>query len=250
MIKGKMWTPTPDGQEQFAPETLAAAVFMDETGEQTLLDALGGVEGIPGPPGPQGEPGPQGPAGATGPKGDKGDNGDRGDPGPQGVQGPTGTQGPEGPRGLQGIQGPQGTTGATGATGPTGPQGVKGDKGDTGATGATGATGPQGPQGATGPQGPQGPQGPAGPTLSLNQQGICWGSSDCSASNGRIISFPFTFAGTPVVIASWSKTGANVSGEFNALKVHSITTAGCTVIAGGSLPSSLQNFQWIAIGPR
>ncbi len=118
MKQGKMWAMGPTGQEQFVPETLAAAVYMDEAGTKTLPQALEEIELIPGP---------QGPPGADGP------------------QGPTGPAGPAGPTGPTGPAGPKGDTGATGATGPTGPAGPKGD---TGATGATGPTGPQGPAGS------------------------------------------------------------------------------------------------------
>ena len=335
MIQRKLWTPTPDGQEQLAPETLAAAVFMDETGEQTLLDALGSVEGIPGPVGPQGETGPQGIPGPVGPPGATGSKGDTGPQGPAGAQGIQGPQGIPGPIGATGAQGSKGDTGATGPQGPagtTGPKGDKGDKGDpgpqgpkgdpgsagpAGATGPagltgpqgikgdTGATGAQGPAGPTGPQGPQGIQGPAGSaasvtkanveavltgtltshthtpahigaapashghnlpdlggTLPLNKGGT-GGTDRLAAYNGLGIchgygtvattpvyfNFPISYAGPPIVVACWSKTGGNISGDWGALKVHSVTATGFGINAGGSNPSTAQQFHWIAIGP-
>ena len=147
MKHGKMWSIGQNGQEQFAPETIAAAVYMDEAGTKTLSQALEEVEQIPGPPGP---PGADGPPGATGPKGDTGATGPVGPQGPQGIQGMVGPQGLQGIQGLVGPKGDKGDKGDTGDTGPVGPQGPIGPKGDTGATGATG------------PQGPMGPQGPAG----------------------------------------------------------------------------------------
>ncbi len=63
MKQGKMWSMEANGQEQFAPETLASAVYMDETGQKTVAQALDEIELTPGPTGPAGPTGPQGPAG-------------------------------------------------------------------------------------------------------------------------------------------------------------------------------------------
>ena len=60
----------PSGQEQFIPETLASAVYMDEAGTQTLPEKLAELEGgVVGPPGPVGPVGPSGPVGPVGPPG-------------------------------------------------------------------------------------------------------------------------------------------------------------------------------------
>ena len=66
----------PGGQEQFAPETLASAVYMDEARTQTLPEKLAELEGsVVGPPGPVGPAGPVGPVGPAGPPGADGADG-------------------------------------------------------------------------------------------------------------------------------------------------------------------------------
>jgi hypothetical protein len=66
MRQGKLYA---NGQEQLMPETLAAAVYMDETCEKTLPEALEEIELTPGPPGPPGPPGEDGAPGQVGPAG-------------------------------------------------------------------------------------------------------------------------------------------------------------------------------------
>ena len=64
MVHKKMWVMTPGGQVQCVPETLASAVYMDETGQKNLLQALQEIELTPGPEGPPGPPGADGAPGS------------------------------------------------------------------------------------------------------------------------------------------------------------------------------------------
>lgn len=79
--------------------------------------------------------------------------------------------------------------------------------------------------------------------------GIVSGTGSASASTSTI-SYGVTFTAVPQVFAVWSTTGAIVSGAWGALKIHTKTTTGFSVAAGGSLPSTAQPIDWVAIGPR
>lgn len=83
-----------------------------------------------------------------------------------------------------------------------------------------------------------------------NGLGICHGYGTCSTANSNnTFYFPITFAGPPIVIACWATTEGNVSGDWGALKVHDITATSFAINAAGSLPSTVQGFHYIAIGP-
>jgi hypothetical protein len=320
--QGKMYK---NGAEQFAPETLAAAVFMTDGGK-TLLQAvedgdLGG--GTEGPPGPTGPVGPEGP---PGPKGDTGATGPKGDTGPTGPKGDTGAQGPPGSDAsvtkvnvetvLTGTLTSHTHTPATIGAAPASHTHTKANITDfptsmpasdvyawakaaskptytnteVGAAAAShnhtkanitdfpasmpasdvyswakAASKPAYSAAEVGAAASShdhdlsvlsgvldlanGGTGGTTRQSAYNGLGICHGYNDCSSSQGRIVTFPITFSGPPIVVACWATTGGNVSGAYGALKVHSITATGFTCIAGGSIPSSLTGFHWIAIGP-
>lgn len=79
--------------------------------------------------------------------------------------------------------------------------------------------------------------------------GIISGSGTAYAS-GTAISYGITFTAVPQVFATWSTTAGVVAGAWGVLKVYSKTTTGFTIAAGGTLPSTAQGIDWVAIGPR
>lgn len=122
--------------------------------------------------------------------------------------------GPEGPQGPRGEQGPQGPTG------PQGPQGVQGVQG------VPGPEGPQGPQGETGPEGPAG-----GTSVEVD-----YGFETGVGTSGKEVTFTTNFTGVPEVVA--------VAGQATvAVRVHSITQTGCTVVCS----QSNGQIHWIAV---
>jgi hypothetical protein len=216
-----MWTN--DGHDQFMPETLAAAVLMNETGGETLLDKIHDLELGVGSQGEPGKQGPIGPAGPTGPVGPQGIQGPTGPAGPQGIQGPVGPKGDIGNTGAQGIQGP------VGLTGPTGPTGPKGD------TGAVGPTGPAGPQGDPGPQGIQGLPGAIGadghtPTLAE----IGGAAAVHSHTKANITDFPATMPPT-----AHTHTKANIT-DFG--HTHTPAEAGAAAASHTHVKANITDF--------
>lgn len=55
------------------------------------------------------------------------------------------------------------------------------------------------------------------------------------------------FTSVPKVVASYSTTGSNWSGDNGALKIYSKTTTGAIIIVGGSFNTS-RAIDWIAFG--
>jgi hypothetical protein len=51
----------------------------------------------------------------------------------------------------------------------------------------------------------------------------------------------------PLVFVTYATTGGNWSGDNGAIKVHSKTTAGCSIVVGGSF-STGRAVDWFAIG--
>lgn len=77
---------------------------------------------------------------------------------------------------------------------------------------------------------------------------VC-GSVNVSASTAGAIDYSSAgFSAVPQVIVSYATTGSNISGDWGALKVYAKTASVCSVLAGGSAPSSAQPVDWVAIG--
>lgn len=83
-------------------------------------------------------------------------------------------------------------------------------------------------------------------TLSIGGMKILTGNNTCSATTAAEITFTEgTFTSEPTIIATWNTPN---EGNFGALKIREATKNGFKVIAGGSLPSAPNKFNWIAIG--
>ena len=77
---------------------------------------------------------------------------------------------------------------------------------------------------------------------------VAHGSGSVSGSSALTINYSAAgFTSVPHVVASYSTTGSNWSGDNGALKIYSKTTTGATIIVGGSFNTS-RNIDWIAIG--
>ena len=77
---------------------------------------------------------------------------------------------------------------------------------------------------------------------------VAYGSGSVSGNSALSINYNSAgFTSVPCVIASYSTTGSNWSGDNGALKIYSKTTTGATIIVGGSFNTS-RNIDWIALG--
>ena len=77
---------------------------------------------------------------------------------------------------------------------------------------------------------------------------VAYGSGSVSGNSALSISYSGAgFTSIPCVVVSYSTSSGNWSGDNGALKVHSKTTTGATIIVGGSF-NTLRNVDWIAIG--
>lgn len=77
---------------------------------------------------------------------------------------------------------------------------------------------------------------------------VAYGSGSVSGSSALTINYSSAgFTAVPCVIASYSTTGSNWSGDNGALKIYNKTTTGATIIVGGSFNTS-RNIDWVAIG--
>ena len=77
---------------------------------------------------------------------------------------------------------------------------------------------------------------------------VAHGSGSVSGNSALTINYSAAgFTSVPHVVASYSTTGSNWSGDNGALKIYSKTTTGATIIVGGSFNTS-RNIDWIAIG--
>jgi len=77
---------------------------------------------------------------------------------------------------------------------------------------------------------------------------VAYGSGSVSGNSALSINYSSAgFTSVPCVVASYSTTGTNWSGDNGALKIYSKTTTGATIIVGGSFNTS-RNIDWIAIG--
>lgn len=77
---------------------------------------------------------------------------------------------------------------------------------------------------------------------------VAYGSGNMSGNSALSINYSSAgFTSVPCVVVTYSTTGSNWSGDNGALKVHSKTTTGATVIVGGNFNTS-RAIDWIAIG--
>ena len=77
---------------------------------------------------------------------------------------------------------------------------------------------------------------------------IAYGSGNVAGNSALTINYASAgFTSVPCVIVTYSTTGSNWSGDNGALKVYGKTTAGATIIVGGSFNSSRQ-VDWVAVG--
>ena len=77
---------------------------------------------------------------------------------------------------------------------------------------------------------------------------VAYGSTSVSGSSAASINYSSAgFTSVPCVTVIYSTTSSNWSGDNGALKVHSKTTTGATIIVGGSF-NTKRNIDWIAIG--
>lgn len=77
---------------------------------------------------------------------------------------------------------------------------------------------------------------------------FAYGSTNISGSASISISYSSAgFTAVPKVFVTYSTTGSNWSGDNGAIKVHSKTTTGCSIVVGGSFNTS-RAVDWFAIG--
>ena len=77
---------------------------------------------------------------------------------------------------------------------------------------------------------------------------IAYGSGNVNGSSALAIDYSSAgFTSVPYVVASYSTTGSNWSGDNGALKIYNKTTSGASVIVGGSF-NTARAIDWIAIG--
>ena len=77
---------------------------------------------------------------------------------------------------------------------------------------------------------------------------FAYGSGSISGSTNLTVNYSSAgFTSVPYVFACYSTTSGNWSGDNGALKVHSKTTTGATIIVGGNF-NTARNIDWIAIG--
>ena len=77
---------------------------------------------------------------------------------------------------------------------------------------------------------------------------FAYGSTNINGSASISISYSSAgFTSVPKVFVTYSTTGSNWSGDNGAIKVHSKTTTGCSIVVGGSFSTS-RAVDWFAIG--
>ncbi len=77
---------------------------------------------------------------------------------------------------------------------------------------------------------------------------FAFGSTSISGSSASNISYATAgFTAVPYVFVTYSITGSNWSGDNGAIKVHSKTTTGCSIVVGGSF-NTARAVDWFAIG--
>ena len=77
---------------------------------------------------------------------------------------------------------------------------------------------------------------------------MTYGSGSVAGNSTLVIDYSSAgFTTVPCVVVSYSTTGTNWSGDNGALKIHSKTATGATIIVGGSF-NNLRQIDWIAVG--
>ena len=77
---------------------------------------------------------------------------------------------------------------------------------------------------------------------------VAYGSGNVNGSSALTINYSSAgFTSVPYVVASYSTTGSNWSGDNGALKIYNKTTTGANIIVGGSFNTS-RVIDWVAIG--
>ena len=77
---------------------------------------------------------------------------------------------------------------------------------------------------------------------------FAYGSTSINGSTATSISYASAgFTSIPVVLVTYSTTGSNWSGDNGAIKVHSKTTSGCSIVVGGNFSTS-RAVDWFAFG--
>ena len=77
---------------------------------------------------------------------------------------------------------------------------------------------------------------------------VAYGSGSVAGNSALSINYSGAgFTAIPCVVVSYSTSSGNWSGDNGALKVHSKTTTGATIIIGGNF-NTARNIDWIAIG--
>ena len=77
---------------------------------------------------------------------------------------------------------------------------------------------------------------------------FAYGSTSINGSTATSISYASAgFTSVPVVLVTYSTTGSNWSGDNGAIKVHSKTTSGCSIVVGGNF-STNRAVDWFAFG--
>ena len=77
---------------------------------------------------------------------------------------------------------------------------------------------------------------------------VAYGSGSVAGNSAFTIDYSGAgFSSVPCIVASYSTTGSNWSGDNGALKIYSKTTTGAIIIVGGSF-NTKRAIDWIAIG--
>lgn len=76
-----------------------------------------------------------------------------------------------------------------------------------------------------------------------------YGNLTVSSSQARSVDYSgYNFISAPTVVAQYSQTGGNISGDVGALKIYNKSTTGFNAIIGGSTSQPDRDVDWIAIG--
>jgi hypothetical protein len=77
---------------------------------------------------------------------------------------------------------------------------------------------------------------------------FAYGSTSINGSSATSVDYSSAgFTSVPVVLVTYSTTGSNWSGDNGAIKVHSKTTSGCSIVVGGNFSTS-RAVDWLAFG--